>query len=282
MGNNTMPKCACLECNSIGKYALPVRRRGGNNAYVCEYHKNALESYFKKNNNFQGKQKKHGDTIGIEFETDYASLQGRIEMLLQGFIPTSDGSIRGPEFKSCIMYGTSTIKAFLPSIDDMIASGDIGLDFDANGTHLHIGNIYHLNSRTMSYIRRFYHSLFVPLSDAMKNNPVRVKRIYGRNFTYYASSISSSSDAREHTNFINTQHEKTLEFRLCQYHDAAQYGYCIDFNRKLADIVFNTFCVKVEEMGLIEDAILTEEQKRELKQTAQKTAEKLVKEFNKA
>lgn len=282
MGNNTQPKCQCLECNSIGKYALPVRRRGGNNAYVCEYHKNALESYFKKNNNFQGKPKKHGDTFGTEFETDYASLQGRIEMLLQGFIPTSDGSINGPEFKSCIMYGTSTIKAFLPSIDEMIASGDIRINFNANGTHLHIGNIYHLNSCTMSYIRRFYHSLFVPLSDAMRNDQEKVKRIYGRNFTYYAQHISLTSDAREHTNFINTQHEKTLEFRLCQYHNAAQYSYCIDFNRKLADIVFNTFCVKVEEMNLVEDATLTEEQKRELKKTAQKTAAKLVKEFEKA
>ena len=281
MGNNTMPKCACITCNNIGKYAFGVRRRGGNNAYLCQYHMEGLESYFTENNVFFGKPKKHGFTFGIEFETDYASSYGRLEMLLESFLATSDSSINGPEFKSPIFYGTSAIKAFLPTIDELITMGDIGLNWEENGTHTHIGHVTLLNSLTMSYIRRFYHSLFIPLSDALKENPAKTKAIFGRNFVYYASPVNASSSAIDHCNFVNTQHNNTLEFRLCQYHNAEQYSTCLDFCRKVAEIVFNDFCNKILEDGLTEGQYLSSEKNEELKKLAQKTGKKLVKAWDK-
>ena len=281
MGNNTMPKCSCITCNDIGKYPFGVRRRGMNNAYLCEYHRSGLESYFTENMNFLGKPKKHGLTFGIEFETDSATAYGRLEMMLEGFLPTSDSSINGPEFKSPIFYGTNAIKAFLPTIDALIDSGNIGLNFHDNGTHTHVGHIVYLNSTTMDYVRRFYHSLFVPLSDALKDSPAKTAAVFGRNFVYYASSINSNSEATKHTNFVNVQHDNTLEWRLVQYHCAEQYGKALDFCRKASAIVFNDFCAKVIEDGLESGQYLSSEKREELKKLAVKTGEKLVKLWDK-
>lgn len=277
MGNNTMPKCSCMGCRNIGKYAYGVRRRGMNNAYLCEYHKTGLESYFTENRMFWGKPKTHGLTFGIEFETDYSSEYGRLEMMLEGFLPTSDASINGPEFKSPIFYGTNAIMAFLPTIDELIESDNIRINFAENGTHTHVGHVSLLNDLTMSYIRRFYHSLFLPLSKALEDNPAKTTEIFGRYFTYYADKVYERSNAENHCNFINVQHDKTLEWRLVQYHDAKQYSAALTFCRKASAIVFEDFCAYVIEKGYYSGQTLSSEQITDMKRVANKTGKKLVK-----
>jgi hypothetical protein len=130
---------------------------------------------------------------------------------------------------------------------------------------------------TMSYIRRFYHSLFVPLCEKMEVDPEKVKRIFGRNFVYYASPIDKHTDPEEHRNFINVQHNNTLEWRICQYRNATQDSHCIDVIADMSAKVFNTFCAKVLEMGLYDGQTLTTEQKAELKKAADKAAKQIVK-----
>ena len=200
-------------------------------------------------------------------------------MLLEGFIATSDSSINGPEFKSPIFYGTNAISAFTPSIDELINSGNLSIDFHENGTHTHVGHVTLLNSLTMSYIRRFYHSLFVPLCEEMKNAPVKTDNIFGRYFVYYADMIDNTSNSMEHRNFINVQHSNTLEFRIVQYHNATQYDKALKLCRKIATIVFNDFCAFVIEKGYFEGQTLNPEQKQELKDVATKTGKKLAKAF---
>lgn len=285
MGKNNAPICQCPFCNAIGTHKYGVRRRGGGNAFMCSIHAVENESYFTENNNWQGTPKAHGMTIGREFETDYASPYARLEMMLQGWLPTRDSSINGPEFKSCIMHGFNTIKAFNPTIDFLMESGDLRMnyaDYRGTGTHTHIGHIKLLNSLTMSYIRRFYHSLFVPLCEKMEADPEKVKRIFGRNFVYYASPIDRHTDPEEHRNFINVQHDNTLEWRICQYRNATQDSHCIDVIADMSSKVFNTFCAKVLEMGLYDGQTLTDEQKTELKKAANKTAKQIVKVWEKA
>lgn len=277
MGNNTMPKCSCTGCENIGKYAYGVRRRGMNNAYLCEYHKQGLESYFAENRMFWGKPKAHGLTFGIEFETDFSTAYGRLEMMLEGFLPTSDSSIDGPEFKSPIFYGTNAIMAFLPTIDELIESGNIRIDFQENGTHTHVGHISLLNELTMSYIRRFYHSLFLPLSKALEENPAKTAAIFGREFTYYADKINERTNAEGHCNFVNVQHDKTLEWRLVQYHNAKQYASALTFCRKASAIVFNDFCSFIQSAGYYSGQSLSTDQITELKKIAGKVGKKLVK-----
>ena len=277
MGNNTMPKCSCTGCGNIGKYAYGVRRRGMNNAYLCEYHKQGLESYFTENNIFWGKPKAHGLTFGIEFETDYATEYGRLEMMLEGFLPTSDSSINGPEFKSPIFYGTNSIIAFLPTIDELIESDNIRINFVENGTHTHVGHVSLLNSLTMSYIRRFYHSLFGQLSKALEADPTKTASIFGRYFTYYADKINERSDAENHCNFVNVQHDNTLEWRLVQYHNAKQYSAALTFCRKASAIVFNDFCAYVIDKGYYSGQTLSSDQIADMKKVAAKVGTKLVK-----
>lgn len=289
MGNNTMPICQCPECRNVGIYKYSVRRRGGGNAFMCEFHKINNESYYSKNNIHVGTPKAHKMTMGVEFETDFASEYARLEMMLQGFLPTHDGSIRGPEFKSPIMEGFNTIKAFIPTIQYLIDNGEMGLNYEysnewapSTGTHTHVGHHDYMNKLTMSYIRHFYHSLFLPLCNAMKEDGEKVKRIFGRNFVDYASTIASNTEATRHSNFINVQHDNTLEWRICVYRNAEQYGHCVDVVADMSSKVFNTFCAKVLEMGLTEGQILTAEQKAELKKTAEKTAKQIVKVWEKA
>ena len=277
MGNNTQPKCSCTGCGNIGKYAYGVRRRGMNNAYLCEYHKQGLESYFTENRLFWGKPKAHGLTFGIEFETDYSSEYGRLEMMIEGFLPTSDSSINGPEFKSPIFYGTNSIMAFLPTIDELIESGNIRINFTENGTHTHVGHVSFLNDLTMNYIRRFYHSLFLPLSKALEENPAKTADIFGRYFTYYADKINEHSSAENHCNFVNVQHDKTLEWRLVQYHNAKQYSTALTFCRKASAIIFNDFCSFILTAGYYSGQTLSSDQITELKRIASKAGKKLVK-----
>lgn len=278
MGNNTNPICQCVNCNNRGYKKYSVRRRGGGNAYLCEYHARSLESYFAENSLRIGNMKKNGFTYSIELETSAADLQARVELCVAGFLPTSDSTVFA-EFKSPIYNGANALKAYLPSIQYLLETDSIEIDSDC-GTHFHVGHDTMINHRTMVFIRRFYHSLFLPLSLELERNDTKATEIFGRGFGYWARAISANTDAEEHTNFINTQHDYTLEFRRAFFRNAEQYSRCADFCRIVTEKVVNTFCTKVVALGLTEnDRYLTAEQKTELKKAADKTARQIVKAF---
>lgn len=277
MGNNTQPCCQCPNCNNIGLFAYPVRRRGNNNAYLCGYHKRSLESYYAENSMRLGTPKANRLTYSIELETMSPNFQARLELCLAGFLPTSDCTVDA-EFKSPIYEGTNAIKAFLPSIQWMLDNEMITIDHNC-GTHFHVGHHELINPVTMNYIRRFYHSLFVPVCNAMMADRTKTASIFGRDFGNWNSPINEHCDAEEHTNFINVQHEYTLEFRSMFFRTDAQYSNGIDLCRKVTEIVCNFFCAKVVEMGLNADQRLTNEQKTILKESADKVGKKLVKLF---
>ena len=280
MGNNTMPKCACPFCNEIGTHKYAVRRRGGGNAFLCDYHATHLESYGRENSFRIGSMKKNGMTYSYENETSFSDFQARLELCVAGFIPTSDCTVNA-EYKSPIYNGANALKAFLPSVEDLITAGHMRIG-DNCGTHLHIGHDKYINARYMSYIIRFYHSLFVPLSDALCADNAKATEIFGRDFGGWARPVSSRTDAEEHTNFVNVQHDYSLEWRRCFFRNAAQYSRCVDFCRACTEIVINTFCVQVERLGLAQGQSLTAEQKALLTKAADKAARKMVKEFEQA
>ena len=277
MGNNTTPKCQCPNCSNLGKYAYPVRRRGNNNAYLCDYHRRSLESYYTEHSNRLGTPKANGMTYSIELETMHPDFQARLELCLAGFLPTSDGTVDA-EFKSPIYEGMNAVKAFLPSIQWLINNGSMAIDYHC-GTHFHCGHHTLINPLTMSYIRRFYHSLFVPLSDAMYSDRAKAESIFGRDFGEWNTPLSVRTSAENHTNFINVQHEYTIEFRSMFFKNDKQYSNGADFCRKVSEIVCKFFCEKIVSMGLMEGQSLTEEQKSEVRKAAEKTGRKLVKLF---
>lgn len=279
MGSNKNPVCQCPNCNAIGVHKFSVRRRGGGNAFLCDYHKRSLESYFTENNLRLGNMKKNGLTYSIELETSMANFRARLELCVAGFLPTSDSTVYA-EFKSPIYQGMNALKAFLPSIQVLINDGDLAIGREC-GTHFHVGHDTYINRKYMDYIRRFYHSLFVPLNDALVEEDEKATRLFGRGFGYWSSGIDNRTPAGEHTNFINTQHDYTLEFRRCFFKNAEQYAVCADFCREVTEKVIESFCKEVERLGVVEGQRLTEEQKALLKKAADKTAKQIVKVFKK-
>lgn len=279
MGNNTMPKCQCPGCGNIGTHKYAVRRRGGGNAFLCDYHKNSLESYYTENSLRIGEMKANGYTYSVELETSFVDFQARLELCVAGFLPTHDSTVFA-EFKSPIYNGANGLKAFLPSIQDMIDNRDMRIGDDC-GTHFHVGHALYISPVYMNYIRRFYHSLFVPLSNALVENERKATDIFGRDFTYWATAIDGQSGAEDHRNFINTQHDNTLEFRRCFFKNAKQYSNCADFCREITSKVINTFCKEVEKQQLVYRQKLTTEQKKALKKAADKAARQMVKVFEK-
>lgn len=279
MGNNTMPKCSCKSCNALGVYKLPVRKRGGGNAFLCEFHWNYNDPYSADNLVWIGENKAHGDTASIELETSRTTKNARLELCVNSFRPTHDCTV-DTEYKSPCYNGFNALKAYLSSIQDMIDSNDLEIN-QTCGTHLHLGNRYHINHKNMEAIRRFYHSLFVPLSDAMKNDSAKTARIFGRDFGEWAKPIYDGINPVEHTNFINTQHDETLEFRICKFVTAEQYSAAVDLCREFLHIIIR-FLEKYESMGSPRRGDTTPEQRAELVKAAKKAARQMVKAFEKA
>lgn len=303
MPNNRMPKCQCVGCNNIGIYSAPVRRRGGGNAFLCERHMSYLHGYADENTRFYGTPKAHGLTISHELESMRPSLYARLELLLQGYLPTHDGTV-DVEFKSAISYGLNIVSAYAETIEFLMNSGEITLDENC-GLHTHFGHKY-LNAASMAYIRRFYHSLFVPVMTAWENDREKHCRLFGRYAAGWAVNVTNERRmATTHENAINVQHDPTIEFRSPRFQTAQQYIACVNYLKRFMLIVMETYIPALVEAGLIEidttcDTVaavenvsertesgyymgvyqLTDAQRSILKKAADKTAKKLVKQWN--
>lgn len=103
------------------------------------------------------------------------------------------------------------------------------------GAHIHVG-ITDINT-----IRNWYNTLFVPLCEYIdSHNAEWLVEKFGRNWAGWATKIDSRSDCYTHSNFVNCQHNKTLEFRLPRIKNANQYLNCIYFWRKVGWYLNNT------------------------------------------
>jgi len=233
------PICCCSECSDIGTVKVDAYRRGGRSAYMCAFHANRLYGYSHENDSTFGTDKVNPWTFGIELETSYSTPKSRAEILLNGYIPTSDCTV-DVEYKSPIFKGLNAISKQSVTIERLMQAGELEINDDC-GTHTHVGHRTMINAVTMGYIRRFYHSLFVALSDEMQANPEKVRKLFGRDFGHWARPINNNVSPTEHTNFINTQHDNTLEFRIVKFENAKQYMAAVKFCRAAAEAVVNNF-----------------------------------------
>ena len=273
-----LPKCSCPNCQNIGTHKVQVFRRGkAGHAYICDFHYRQNESYYTKNNNKQGTTKKNAFTIGVEFETSFSTEKARIEFMQSGYLPTHDSTVNC-EYKSPIFNGLNSLSKHCVTFERLINENQLQVNNDC-GTHLHIGNTEYLNRETLEYIRRFYHSLFIPLSEAMKENPQATERLFGRSLGYWNRPITENTNAREHTNFINMQHDFTIEFRTCKFINAKQYMNCAKFCVDCVTTIINNFVEHFNDEPTDARRYPTKTAYR--KHKAQVTAKKLVKLFEK-
>lgn len=169
-------------------------------------------------------------TVGVEIETDGASthdekylrFRGTLERV--GFVFESDCTVRTGEAPSPKMVGLATISAILRNNQDCIYL----LDTPNTGAHTHVG------VSDIEYLRRYYHSIFVPLSGWLARHSTEwLIEKFGSGFRYYAKEITPYSNVMEHANVVNMQHDHTIEFRLPRITGYKQYMQVIKFWREV-------------------------------------------------
>lgn len=241
-------RCKCYLDNSTilekGEgYGFFVPARGLR--YICRnckeglhsavsYHTSARQGYGTVGTEKSGKLE--STKIGVEFEMmfvddindltllDYLRKLGRIE---------NDSSLFGFEIPSATMQGLKTLskaleyierEGFLPSFNN-----------EQCGAHIH-GECH-----KVEYLRRYYHSVFVPLAEYI-DSLGRDKRMqyFGSDFRYYARMINRRSEPTLHENMFNLQHAHTIEFRLPRITGKHQYMNVAKFWREVAYTI-NTF-----------------------------------------
>lgn len=239
----------CTRCGATGHISIMHRveknNRGQRGAYICERCNSEMHGYTTKNNEQRGADTVHPFTYGMENETTYSNAKARSELYEYGMLPTADCTV-DVEYKSAIENSLKSFSHLWKVMDRLIADGDMEIGSTA-GSHFHVGH-RDLNSETIEYIRRFYHSLFLPLSEAMKANDEATRNLFGRGIDEYnsegdcwARSINEYTKATSHTNFINTQHSMTLEFRMAKFQNSKQYMRMAKFATKVTEIVMNNF-----------------------------------------
>ena len=272
-----IPKCNCKGCTNDATVKIPLDRRGGRNSYLCDFHATRMESYYYENDTKKGVEKKSQATFGCEFETSYSDEKARAEFIANGYIPTSDCTVN-VEYKSPIMIGLNSFSKQCKTFENLINNGHLRVGSEC-GTHFHYGNIEWITPDTMQYIRRFYHSLFIPLCEIMQEHRNDNIRLWGRDFGRWASEINEYSNATEHTNFINVQHDHTLEFRICKFKSARQMALAAKTVKAMGDCIITNF---VQHFNDEYDTRIYANITKYRKHKASVTAQKLVKIYLKA
>ena len=241
--------CNGIRCSSVGIYALPVAKRGGRNAFFCANHLFSKEGYCDENSQIAGVEKKNGFTFSMENETSFSDAIARMELIDVGFIPTSDCTV-DCEYKSPIYEGLNALSKHCATIERLMRNGDLGIG-NGCGSHLHVGHRDHINRETMKRIREYYHAIFLPLCEEMQAQGERkTAAFWGRNFTGYADIIDANSYPEDHSNFINVQHNPTIEFRLAKFRNADQYMAVVKFARDTVNAIINNFILHYDDIGV--------------------------------
>ena len=280
-------KCTC--CESVfftdEMVKTPMANRGMANAYMCRRCATQNQYYHSSNNKTRGTNKVNGVKIGTELEVSYNDAFARNTMFEFGLIPTNDCSLTGRntcEFVTGIQKGLNIASKMVVTIESLINAGHLEIN-DSCGTHFHvsINDMKNENGEQiyMGYIKRFYHSLFLPLTEAMQANPEATKNIFGRYFTGYAKEITSYADPDNRYYFINVTNNTNIEFRLNKFQNAKQMQNLMKMEVEMVQAIITNFCEHFndEKIDSRRYANMTEYRKHK----ANMTAGKLVKIFKK-
>lgn len=232
-------------CNCIGTHRYISAASGGKERCLCDFHFAEMQSYSTENSTKRGTANKMNDirrrqTFSVELETMRPTATARGQLAEKDFVATSDCTV-DVEFKSPIWEtGKSAIATMTKTVDLLKRNGDITIDSHC-GTHFHVGlkddngGIKGMTAY-MDYIRRFYHSLIVPFSDFIMAQPDKGAQVFGRPLGgEWAQPVNMQTPSMEHRNFINVQHEYSLEFRQMFFVNGAQYARAMRLCRRCAE-----------------------------------------------
>lgn len=281
-------KCTC--CHSVNlvseMVATPMPKRNNANAYMCRRCATQNEWYHTTNNKNRGTQKVNQTFVGIELETSYTSQNARNQLFEYGMIPTNDCSLSGGrtcEYVSGIIQGLNIPSKLALSVEKLINENELEIN-DSCGTHFHI-SINAMKDENgqqtyMGYIQRFYHSLFIPLCEAMKTNPENTTKIFGRYFQDdYCHTINANTYVNDRYNFINVNANSNIEFRLNKFINAKQFQNLMKMEVEMVQTIVTNFCEHFNDEKI--DSRRYENITAYRKHKANVTAKKLVKIYEK-
>lgn len=246
--NKKKAHCSCMredgcKCNKKLKkdegFAVVMPWAGLMPAYYCEDCKNRVMQYHynarRTDRDGIGTPKKgnlESTTIGIEieyvsmFENPYADLTVRAIIERRFNVVAESDSTVDFELPTDYMFGGNIVSKNIRKLEKygMMPC----FDNSRCGGHIHVG------ITDIDKIRNWYNTLFVPLCNWIDSHETAwIIENFGRSWAGWATKIDSRSNCMTHSNFVNCQHEKTLEFRLPRIKNAKQYLNCVYFWRKV-------------------------------------------------
>ena len=244
--------CTCcgqsFPVDSMTGTAMP--NRGNRVAYMCADCARRNRFYHTSNNEIQGTAKKNAVGVGNEIECANHDDFARNVLFEFGCIPTNDSSLRGNrtcEFVTGIQQGLNISSKMWATLEKLMQDGHIQFN-DSCGTHFHVSvnEMKNANGEKtyMDFIRRYYHSLFIPLATEMRNNPEKTKKLFGRYFnSHYAKDIDIYSRPKlDRYLFINATHDNRIEFRLNKFVSAKQAQAVTKMEVEMVKCIITNFC----------------------------------------
>lgn len=219
----------CVECGRLTSIDMGGKRvtipSQTNGVWVCADHrgKRNLKGYCDENGEMVGSGNADNISISIELESMGRSTHARAYLVKNKFMATSDSTV-DIEYKSPIYTSECALSKIVGGVEYMDKNDDY--DFSVNndncGIHTHYGFIdNHFDFRTLSI---HYRQLFEPLNEVISNELDGIDRenIFGRSFENY-NRICNFNYPDRHENWINIQHENTLEIRMPRFNNANDY-----------------------------------------------------------
>lgn len=192
---------------------------------LMSYHSNAADVTFigsRKNTDLAS------TPVGVELEVVLKDIKKDIALLnifrtaLANYASArqeEDATVMA-EFPTGAFIGINSLSKLLDSFEKYGVLE--ALTNNANcGAHIHAG------CTCVEYVRQNYKALFKPLADHVSNMLVEARvKYFGSDFRTWAE-YPDWEDPEDHTNFINTQHQYTLEFRLPRCVNSKQFLQCV-------------------------------------------------------
>lgn len=291
----------CSRCGAVHLVSEMVgtvsAKRGGRSEYMCRHCATENERYHTTNDKVLGTDKVNAVFCGIEFETSFSDEYARNAMFEYGFIPTHDSSLHSDgndnrygwydgntcEYVSGLMKGLNRASKFALTCDKLVSDGHLKVN-DSCGTHFHVSIDSMKNADGekvyISYIQRFYHSLFIPLNEAMESNPEAMKALFGRGFGHYCEAITANADPKWNRYlWVNLTNDSNIEFRLNRFASGKQYQNLMKMEVEMVKCIVANFCEHFNDTDIDSRRYANMRQYR--KHKAEVTAQKLVKIYKK-
>lgn len=232
----------CIECGNLTSLVLGGKRvtipSQTNGVWVCHEHRGTrnLHSYYDENSTRVGSGNAENISISVELETMGNSTAARAYLVNNDFLPTHDSTV-DIEYKSPIYTSRLPLAKVIGGIEYLDKNPNYRFSVNNGfcGIHTHFGFIdNHYNFNRLS---EHYYKLFRELSNIVNNlTPNERIAIFGRDFDRYNSQIDFS-DPYSHCNWINIQHQYTLEIRMPRFKDATQYMTFVNCFREIFKVL---------------------------------------------